>query len=250
MRGTALLLTLFALLASPVLARAEEILVFAAASLTDAMKEIGQAYEAKSSDRVVFSFGSSNDLARQIEAGAPADVFFSADRAKMDDLERAGLVTHGARRDVLSNALAVVVPKHSPATIAKPADLASAKRLALANPDAVPAGIYARAFLEANGLWDGLRDRIVPTLDVRAALAAVESEHADAAIVYKTDAAVSSRVRVAFVVPREQGPPIVYVMVPLAGSKKKGTADLVRYLAGPDAARVYERFGFIVLAGR
>jgi molybdate transport system substrate-binding protein len=250
MRATALLLTLVALLASPVLARAEEILVFAAASLTDALKEIGHAYEAKSSDRVVFSFGASNDLARQIRTGAPADVFFSADTTQMGELEQAGLVAHDARRDVLSNTLAVVVPKAAETAPAKPADLTSVHRLALANPDSVPAGIYARTYLQANGLWDTLRDRVVPTLDVRAALAAVESENADAAIVYRTDAASSSKVRVAFVVPREQGPPIVYPLAPLVGSKKQGTAGLVRYLAGPEAARVYERLGFVVLSGK
>jgi molybdate transport system substrate-binding protein len=243
------LVALAALVAAPARAGAEELLVFAAASLTDALREVGRAWEATSGDRVVFGFGASNDLARQIRAGAPADVFVSADAARVDELADAGLVAPGTRRDVLSNALAVVVPREATTAPARPADLLALRRLAIADPETVPAGIYARKYLEARGLWAALRERLVPALDVRAALAAVEGEHADAAIVYRTDAAVSRRVRVAFVVPREEGPPILYVLAPLAASRKAGTARLARYLAGPEAARVYARLGFVVLTG-
>ena len=173
-----------------------------------------------------------------------------ADTARMDEIERAGLVSHGERVDVLSNVLAVIVPKGSRASVAGPADLAGLGHVAVADPEAVPAGIYARTYLQSVGVWEKLRDKIVPTVDVRAALAAVEGEHADAGIVYRTDAVTSSRVRVAFEVPRERGPPIVYPLAPIAASKKKDTRALVRYLTGPEAVKIYERYGFLVVVGK
>jgi molybdate transport system substrate-binding protein len=230
-------------------ALAAEIVVFAAASLTDALEEVGARYEVLSPDRLVFNFGASSDLARQIRTGAPADVFFSADVAQMDGLEKEGLVRRGDRVDVLSNKLVAIVPLDAKLTINAAHDLRAVKHLALADPLTVPAGVYARKYLESIGLWEQLRARVVPTLDVRAALAAVEAEHADAAMVYRTDATVSKRVRVAFEVPRDKGPPIVYPLAPVARSKNAdGAAKLVRHLVGPEAIATYERFGFIVLA--
>jgi molybdate transport system substrate-binding protein len=228
-------------------AAADEVIVFAAASLTDALEEIARAFEKETGHKVVFNLGGSNDLARQIEAGAPADVFFSADKRQMDDLEAAGLVRARDRIDVLSNSLVVVVPAASAATVGRPADLRTLKRLALADPQAVPAGVYARTWLESLGLWDGLKDRVVPTLNVRAALSAVESENADAGIVYRTDAAISKRVKVAFEVPRAQGPAIAYPLAPIAASKKPATAAMIRYLTSKTAREVYRRYGFVVL---
>lgn len=225
----------------------EEVLLFAAASLTDALSELGKQFEATSRDMVTYNFGASSDLARQIKAGAPADVVFSADAARMDELVAAGLVEPTARRDVLSNVLAVVVPKGSTLKLASADDLRTVKRLALANPESVPAGVYARQWLQSKGLWDAVRDRVVPTQDVRGALAAVANEHADAGIVYRTDAAISPKVRVAFDVPRAEGPPIVYVLAPIAASKKAGTAAFVAHLTSPAANEVYRRFGFLVL---
>src|SRR5438552_3042680 len=169
----AVLASVFAFLA--VQGRAEEVLVFGAASLTESLQEIGQAFESRTGAAVRFSFGASSDLARQIQAGAPADVFFSADTAKMDALEKAGLVRRADRREFLSNQLVVVVSGASSRRIAGPKDLAMLPRLALADPEAVPAGIYARKWLEAEGVWAEVKSKVVPTLDVRAALAAVES---------------------------------------------------------------------------
>jgi molybdate transport system substrate-binding protein len=151
------------------------------------------------------------------------------------------------RRDLLSNVLVVVVPGDAITTIGTPAELTSVARIALANPESVPAGIYARSWLASLGLWEQVRDRVVPTVDVRAALAAVEAGHAGAAIVYATDAAIARRVRVAYTVPRAQGPPIVYVVAPLRESKQARARDLVRFLSSPDAARTFERLGFIAL---
>lgn len=229
---------------------AEELTLFAASSLTDALTEVARDFEKGTGHKVVFNLGGSNDLARQIKAGAPADVFFSADKTQMDGLQAEGLVRSADRVDVLSNVLVIVVPAASRARFINPDDLRVVKRLALADPQAVPAGVYARTWLESIGLWDALKDRIIPTLNVRAALSAVESEAVDAGIVYRTDAAISRRVKVAFAVPRDQGPAIVYPLAPLAGSRKTGTAALVRHLTSPGAREVYRRHGFVVLGER
>jgi molybdate transport system substrate-binding protein len=227
-------------------ASAAEITVFAAASLADALSEIGKSFGSVTGHHVVFNFGASSDLARQIRAGAPADVFFSADEAQMDVVTRAGLVRAAERVDVLSNTLVVVVPARAPRRLQAPSEIAKFERLALADPQAVPAGVYAKRYLESIGVWSRLADRIVPTLNVRGALAAVESENVPAAIVYRTDAATSSRVAVAFEVPRAAGPPIMYVMAPLA--QASGPARLFAdELASARAARVYQKCGFIVL---
>jgi molybdate transport system substrate-binding protein len=231
-------------------AAADEVVVFAAASLTDALDEVAHAFEKETGHKVVFNLGGSNDLARQIKAGAPADVFFSADKRQMDDLEAGGLIRARDRVDVLSNSLVVVVPAASAATVGRPADLRTLTRLALADPQAVPAGVYARTWLVSIGLWDGLKDKVVPTLNVRAALSAVESGNADAGIVYRTDAAISKRVKVAFDVPREQGPAIVYPLAPIAASQKPATAAMIRYLSSEPAREVYRRYGFVVLLDR
>jgi molybdate transport system substrate-binding protein len=229
-------------------ASAGDVLVFAASSLTDALEEIGRAYAAETGEQLRFNFGASSDLARQIVAGAPADVFFSADVARMDAVEHAGRVSPAERRNVLANALAVVVPRSSSATFASVRDLLTVERLALADPETVPAGIYARRWLETAGVWPALRARVVPTLDVRAALAAVAGAHADAGIVYRTDATIEPRVRTVLLVPRSEGPAIVYVIAPLIAAKAAGARRAAAFLAGATARAVYERRGFIVLS--
>ncbi len=244
-RATGVVLAALLTLAVP--ARAADVLVFAAASLTDALEEIGRVYDARGADRLRFDFGASSDLARQIAAGAPADVFFSADPARLDELEHAGLVAPAERRNVLSNTLVVVVPRASKAVFTVARDLLIVDRLALADPETVPAGIYARQWLEEAGLWTPLQARVVPTLDVRATLAAVAGEHADAGIVYRTDAAIEPRVRTALAVPRQQGPVIVYALAPLVGAKAGGARAAAAFLAGAEARPIYERYGFVVL---
>jgi molybdate transport system substrate-binding protein len=238
---------LAALLLLPPAVAADEVLVFAAASLTDVLQELGTAYERSAHDHVTFNFGASSDLARQITAGAPADVFFSADVARMEELEKAGLMERTERRNVLSNTLVIVTPADAKTVLSQPADLKGVDRIALANPESVPAGVYAKSYLESLGLWDALEAKVVPTLDVRAALAAVEGGHADAGIVYATDAATSKKVRVAVRIPPEQGPPIIYTLAPLKRSTKAATRALARYLASQEAASTYTRYGFIVL---
>jgi len=228
----------------------EELSVFAAASLADALGEIGKAWEAGSRQGAVFNFGASSDLSRQIRAGAPADVFLSADEAQMDALEREGLVRAVDRYDLLSNTLVVIVPAASTARVGGARDLAAFKTIAIADPQAVPAGVYARTWLEELGLWSAIAPRVVPALHVRAALAAVESENADAGIVYRTDAAGSTRARIALEVPRAEGPKIVYPVAALARSPRKAAAAFVAYLRSPEARAVFTRRGFLVLGGK
>ncbi|MCG6925247.1 MAG: molybdate ABC transporter substrate-binding protein [Acidobacteria bacterium] len=227
-----------------------ELLVFAAASLTDALGEIGAGFEARTGVRVLFSFAGSNALARQIRAGAPADVFVSANIARMDELEQVGLVRSADRLSLLSNRLVVVVGAASDLVVTQPRDLERARRLALGDPEAVPAGIYARQWLEGRGLWERLRDRVVPTLDVRAALAAVESGAAEAGIVYRSDVAIAQRARVAFEVPAEQAPRIVYPAAVIASSRSSSALPFLEYLQSPDARAVFTRLGFEPLDGR
>jgi molybdate transport system substrate-binding protein len=225
----------------------EEILVFAAASTTDALQEIAQEYKAQSGNAVTFSFGASSALAKQIVAGGPADVFLSADIAQMDSLEKAGLVRKEDRKDLLSNQLVIIVPARSRMTIEDPKDLAYAPHVATADPKSVPVGVYARQWLDSLGLWSTIEPKIVPTLDVRAALAAVESEHAEAGIVYRTDAAISQKVRIAYAVPLEKGPKVVYPVARVATSKKNAAAEFVAFLTGPKAKAIFTRYGFITL---
>ncbi len=220
-----------------------DLVVFAAASLSDALAEIARAFEAGGGRHVQLSFGGSNDLARQIRAGAPAEIFVSADARRMNELEQAGLVRRQERFDLVSNRLVVIVPAVSSHPFGKAEDLLLAQRIALADPDAVPAGIYAREWLQRRGLWDRLRARVVPALDVRAALAAVASQAVDAGIVYRTDAAVSDRVRVALEVPAEESPRIVYPAA-LVGTPSAAARAFFAYLRSPEARAVLSRFGF------
>ncbi len=227
-----------------------ELAVYAAASLRDALDEAGPACGREAGAGVVFNFGASNDLARQILTANKADVFLSADEGWMDQLAAQGLVDPVSRRGLLSNRLVVVVPADADLAIASAADLAGprVKHLSLANPEAVPAGKYAKAWLEKTGAWNAVRDRVAPAPDVRAALAAVEAGAAQAAIVYATDAAIAKRAKIAYTVPESEGPKISY---PVAALRERPHLDaarrLVACLGGPEARRVFVRFGFIVL---
>jgi len=228
---------------------ATQITVFAAASLTDSLQEIGAAYEQRTGEQVVFNFAGSGTLARQIEAGAPADVFFSADEARMDWLESRSLVVTNSRRSCLGNMLAVVVARGEGAAVRSADDLATprVRRLAIGDPRLVPAGIYAKAWLEGRHLWKAVEPKVVPTENVRAALSAVEAGNVDAAIVYRSDAFISTKVRVALVVPGEEGPAIRYPVARLKASGQPLAAQaFLDELRRPEAQRVFARRGFIV----
>ena len=225
------------------------VLVFAAASLTDALKEIAASWENAGGERIAFNFASSSTLARQIREGAPADLFLSADEAQMDGLERAGLVVPGTRRSVLSNTLVAVVPKDSALRIASARDLAGkgVERLALAEPTSVPVGVYSKKFFERVGIWDALAPKVVPTENARATLAAVESGNVDAGIVYRTDAAISKHVRIAFEIPAAMGPAISYPFALVKGAPRETEARrFLAYLGSPAARAVFVRYGFLV----
>lgn len=228
-----------------------EIQLYAAASLRDALQELAPALERATGASMVLNLGASSDLARQIVAANRADIYFSADEAWMDHVAKAGLVDAGSRRSPLSNRLVVVVPADSTLEVGAAADLASpsVRRLSLAQPETVPAGKYAKAWLESQGRWEAVAERVVPALDVRAALAAVESGAVEAGVVYSTDAAISDRVRVAYEVPESAGPQISYALAALAERPHLDVArTVVAWLAGPRAAPVFERFGFVARA--
>jgi molybdate transport system substrate-binding protein len=216
-----------------------ELNVYAAASLADALHEIAVAYQKSGGGKIALSLGASSALARQIEERAPADVFLSADEAKMDELAKLGLVLKGTRKSLLSNTLVIVVPADS-----------RVKAIALGEPQTVPAGIYAQQYLRKINLWDRVVKKLVPTENVRAALAAVESGNVEAGIVFKTDARVSKEVKVALDIPAAEGPPISYPVAVLSGSSKVGAARrFVAYLESPAGLEVFRKYGFLIRSG-
>jgi molybdate transport system substrate-binding protein len=224
--------------------QAVPLLVFAAASTSGPLEEVAALFEADSGQRVQVSFAGSNELLRQLRAGAPADVFLPASDAPMDVLEHERLVVPADRVRLLTNRLVVIVPAGSTVTVGGAADLERLDRLVLADPLAVPAGIYARAWLTSAGVWNELAPKVVPTADVRAALAAVAAGAISAGVVYATDAASSARVKVVYEVPRESTPPIVYPAAALARSRHPAARAFLAYLQGPRARAVFARAGF------
>lgn len=223
--------------------------VFAAASLSDVLREISHVYEAQYSDKIVLNLAGSSTLARQIEEGAPADIFFSADEQQMNRLASKGLLDLRTRTNFLSNSLVIVVGADFAAKIQSPQDLAdpAVKRIALGDPRAVPIGVYAKEYLKSLKLWDAVQSKIVATENVRAALAAVESGDADASIVYRTDAAISKKVKMVYSVPVAEGPTISYPAAMLKDSPQPDAArKFLNYLCSEPAAKVFCKFGFIV----
>ena len=232
-------------------AEAETVRVYAATSLTNALQEIEKGYSEGTGIVVRFSFAGSSTLARQIEQGAPADVYLSANPAWMDYLEDRGYLEEGTRRDLLGNSLVVVAPKGEGFEMAprRGTDLAGRfeGRLAMANPSHVPAGMYAAQALRWLGWWEGVKDRLALGQDVRTALAYVERGACPAGVVYATDAAVSSRVEVVARLPATACDPIVYAGAILRGQGRTPVRRLVEYLRSDAATEVFQRYGFRVL---
>ena len=242
------LLAFFAVVLLACTTRAADLNVFAAASLADALKEIAKSYGKASGDNLRFNLAASSALALQIKQGAPADVFFSADETKMDDLAKTGLIVPDTRVSLLSNTLVIVVNAMGGAPVTVPADLTKPAigRVALAEPQTVPAGIYAKEWLQATGLWKKIIDKIVPTENVRACLAAVEAGNADAGIVYKTDALISKKVKVAYEVTVAEGPRISYPLAVVKESKNDAAArKFTTYLASSEARAIFAKYGFL-----
>lgn len=229
---------------------ADEVTVFAAVSLAESLRELATLHEARTSDRVTFNFGASSLLARQLTEGAPGDVFFSADEAKMDGLEKAGKIVSNTRITRLSNQLVIITPKNSTALLSSPQELTNrvVERIALADPKSVPAGIYAKIYLGRLNLWKAVEPKVVPTENVRAALAAVESGEVDAGIVYKSDVTVSRKVQIAYEVPWKDFSEIRYPVALVSGSAHEVAArKFMAFLSTETAAAVFRRHGFRVL---
>ncbi len=227
-----------------------ELNVYAAASLTDALKEIGDSYKIQTGDKISFNFGASNILARQIEEGAPVDIFISADEMRMDILQKQGLLVNGTRKNLLSNALVIVIAVDSPLNIKSPNELKKAdiKKIALAEPQSVPAGIYARQYLQKLGLWEQVIGKIIPTENVRASLAAVESGNVDAGIVYKTDALHSKKIKVVYEVPTADGPRISYPVALLKSSREsESSRKFLVHLESKESDTIFKKHGLMVL---
>lgn len=217
------------------------VLVSAAISLTDALTEAAQAYRQAGGPEVRFNFAGSNVLARQIVNGAPADLFISADQAQMDYAVSRGAV--GTPVALLRNRLAVVTPAGKSASVPDVAALARARRIAIGDPTAVPAGVYARQYLERIGVWGAMEPRLLPLANVRAALNAVEAGGADAGIVYESDAAASRRVDLAFVIEGPAAPAIVYPAALVTRSTNQSAATrFLEFLRGQQAAGIFRRY--------
>jgi molybdate transport system substrate-binding protein len=220
--------------------------VSVASSLADVMAEIGRAFERRGGARLTLNVAGSNFLSRQVVEGAAVDVFMSADEVQMDTAERAGRLVPGSRRDLLSNTLVVIVPARAKTDVREPRDLrrADVRRIAMANPDSVPAGVYGRQWLERAGVWMDVRVKVVPALTVRAALAAVRSARADAGVVFATDARTSYDVRVAYAVPEADAPPIRYPVAAVRGRHEAEALQLIAFLGSDVAGRIFEAAGF------
>jgi len=233
-------------------AQARDLLVFAAASLKNAAEDIGNAYEASGTGKVTYSFAASSDLAKQIENGAPAAIYISADTKWMDYLAQRKLIVPDSRRDLLGNRLVLIAPADSTLVLklAPAAPLAQSLgdgKLAMADPDSVPAGRYGKAALEALNLWSSVEPAVVRAKDVRAALAFVQRGEAAAGIVYATDAMVAKNVRIVDEFPASSHPKIVYPVALIAGQDDAAARAFYDFLVGPKARGVFLDYGFSII---
>lgn len=234
--------------------RAADLTVFAAASLKNALDEIADGLRADNGIGIRLSYAGTSALARQIERGAPADLFIAANPEWMDHLQRTGLIDPGRRRDLIGNRLVVVAPADTAARVPAPAPVEAAlsalgeDRLAMAFIEAVPAGIYGKAALETLELWPALAPRVVQVDNVRAALALVARGEVAMGIVYATDAQAEKRVRVLARFDPVLHPPIRYPVAPVRGRAHPAAEAFLAHLAGPAARAIFERHGFAPLS--
>lgn len=238
------------MVAGPAFAQAKGPLVLAAASLQESLTEAADTWTKAGHAPPVLSFAASSALARQIESGAPADLFISADEPWMDDVAKKGLLAPKSRISFLANRLVLVAPVASRAHLAIRPGFPLARalgngRLAMADPDAVPAGKYGKAALEKLGVWQGVSAKIANAENVRAALALVERGEAPLGIVYATDAKASARVKVIGTFPANSHPPITYPIARLKTATSKNAEAFRRFLTSPAGKRIFARHGFI-----
>lgn len=242
--------------------RADEVTIFAAASTKDAVEDLAGRYMAAGGGPVRTVFAASSTLAKQIAQGAPAELYLSANPSWMDYLAKRAAIDAASRVDLLGNRLVLIVPSDGDPADADLGKLSAAKLgafldakltggrpLAVADPSHVPAGLYAKAALEAFGLWQGLAERAARTADVRAALALVDRGEAPVGIVYRTDALISPRVRVVGWFPAGSHPPIVYPLALVAGPANDEARRFYDHLRSRDAAAVFRSYGFQVPPG-
>jgi molybdate transport system substrate-binding protein len=249
--GALLGLTLLASAAGAAATDKAAITVFAAASLTNALQDLGDGFTKETAIPVRFSFAASSALARQIENGAPADIFFSADLEWMDYLQSRNLIQRDTRRDVLGNRLVLIAPADSLVKLKIEPHFALAAalgkgRLATGDPDSVPAGRYAKEALSTLGVWSEVQDHLVRADSVRSALAFVDRGEAQLGIVYETDALIDKHVRVVDVFPAGSHLPIVYPIA-LTTAAKNDAAKFVAYINGPAGALAFKAYGFTAL---
>ena len=233
----------------------EKVTVFAAASLTNALTDISALYEKsqykkEKATKIVHSFAASSTLAKQIENGAPADIFISADTKWMNYLQDKKLINTASRKEFLGNKLVLIAPKGRGFNVKFDQSFDFSKsfdgRLCTGDIDSVPAGIYAKDSLIYLNWWDGIKTRIVGTQDVRGALAFVERGECAAGIVYETDARISNKVEIVAIFPEESHQPIVYPMAFVVNAKKANN-DYFNYLQSSNALDIFKKYGFNIL---
>lgn len=227
--------------------------IFAAASTTNAIQELASLYAAVAGVRITPSFAASSTLARQIKAGAPVDIFLSANPQWMDYLEAEDRLIDGSRRQLLGNRLVLIAPADSPLSRLRiNADLnildllAADGRLAMGDPSHVPAGLYGKQALESLDLWETAGARIAPMADVRAATTMVERGETPIGVVYATDAAISARVKVIGTFPADTHAPIVYPVALVKGANVETARALLEFFEDPRAREIFRKYGFVL----
>ena len=250
--GSILLLLLGSAWSVSASAQEAKLVIFAAASLKDALDEVNAAFRHEKGQDTATSYAASSTLAKQIEAAAPADIFISADLDWMDYLAKRNLVKLETRSNLLGNRLALIAPVNSAIQLAiGPNFLLVAAlgngRLAIADPNSVPAGKYGKAALEALGVWSSVADRLAPAENVRATLALVSRGETPLGIVYQTDADADKGVKIVDTFPENTHPPIIYPIAVVASSTNPATVDYLVYLKSPVARGIFEKNGFTVL---
>ncbi len=230
----------------------EKVLVFAAASTTNAITDIGAAFEKISKVKVSCSFASSSTLAKQIENKAPANIYVSANPKWMDYLEDKGEIEEGTRTELLGNSVVLISPVSSMVEVKiqpgfKLAEILGPGKLAMGDPDHVPAGIYAKQALETLGVWETVKSKVARSKDVRAALALVERAEAPLGIVYSTDAKITEKVRVIGTFPENSHPPVRYPVAIVKGNATKEAMELFGFMKSKEAGEIFEKYGFTFL---
>ena len=227
-----------------------ELNISAAVSMKDALAEIQTNYQKKAPHvKLVYNLGASGSLQKQIEQGAPADIFISAAPKQMNELEAKNLVIKATRKNLLENKLVLIAPKDSTLSISKLEDLQNdtVKQISIGETKVVPAGQYAEQALKKLGVWEKIQSKIVFAKDVRTVLTYVDTGNVDAGLVYKTDAAVSKKVKILATAPDGSHAPIIYPVAVLTGTKnQKAAEEFLSYLAGPEGKSVFEKHGFVM----